>query len=132
MPQADDSARIPAPQGGAAPQGQTEIQGGAAPVYDAVCLRSIRGVMEVFGGKWAFLALEQLHLGTMRFGRLRAALGCSTKSLTDTLRRLKENGVISRRAIPTVPVTVEYALTEKGRAFDAVLLAMKDWGGRWL
>ena len=100
--------------------------------YDAVCLRSIRGVMEVFGGKWAFLVLEQLHIGTMRFGELSKALGVSTKSLTDTLRRLEENGIVSRRAIPTVPVTVEYALTDKGRDFDSVLLAMKDWGGKWL
>ena len=100
--------------------------------YDTVCLRSIQGVMEVFGGKWAFLVLEQLHTGTMRFGELCKALNVSTKSLTDTLRHLEENGIISRRAVPTVPVTVEYALTEKGREFDSVLLAMKDWGARWL
>lgn len=103
-----------------------------AGTYDAVCLRSIRGVMDVFGGKWAFLVLEQLHIGTMRFGELSRALGASTKSLTDTLRHLEENGIIRREAIATVPVTVEYSLTEKGRDFDSVLLAMKDWGSRWL
>lgn len=100
--------------------------------YDAVCLRSIRSVMDVFGGKWAFLVLEQLHIGTMRFSELRRALDVSTKSLTDTLRHLEENGIIRRQVIPTAPVTVEYSLTEKGRAFDTVLLAMKDWGGKWL
>jgi DNA-binding HxlR family transcriptional regulator len=104
----------------------------AAPAYDAVCLRSIRNVMDVFGGKWSFLVLEQLHIGTMRFGELSKALGISTKSLTDTLRRLEENGIIKREAIPTVPVTVEYSLTDKGRAFDSVLLAMKDWSGSWM
>ena len=56
--------------------------------YDAVCLRSIQGVMDVFGGKWAFLVMEQLHIGTMRFSALQKALGVSTKSLTDTLRHL--------------------------------------------
>ncbi len=100
--------------------------------YDAVCLRSIRSVMEVFGGKWAFLVLEQLHIGTMRFNELCKALHVSTKSLTDTLRHLEENGVIRREVIPTVPVTVEYSLTEKGRDFDSVLLAMKGWGEKWL
>jgi len=100
--------------------------------YDAVCLRSIRNVMEVFGGKWAFLVLEQLHIGTMRFGELAKALDVSTKSLTDTLRHLEENGIIERAVHPTVPVTVEYSLTEKGRDFDSVLLAMKDWGSKWL
>ena len=103
-----------------------------ARTYDSVCLTSIRGVMEIFGGKWAFLVLEQLHVGTMRFGDLRRALGVSTKSLTDTLRHLEERGIIERTVYPTVPVTVEYALTEKGRSFDSVLLAMKDWGRAWL
>jgi len=100
--------------------------------YDAVCLRSIRGVMEVFGGKWSFLVLEQLHIGTMRFSDLHRALGISTKSLTDTLKHLESNGIIAREVIPTVPVTVQYSLTEKGRAFDSVLLAMKDWGSTYL
>ena len=100
--------------------------------YDAVCLRSIRCVMDVFGGKWAFLVLEQLHLGTMRFSELTRALDVSTKSLTDTLRHLEENGIVRREVVPTVPVTVNYSLTEKGRAFDAVLLAMKQWGETWL
>jgi DNA-binding HxlR family transcriptional regulator len=109
---------------------ETDLSAGRT--YDAVCLRSIRGVMDVFGGKWAFLVLEQLHIGTMRFSELSKALHISTKSLTDTLRHLEENGIIRRQAIPTVPVTVEYSLTDKGRDFDAVLLAMKDWGGKWL
>ena len=102
------------------------------PMYDAVCLRSIRGVMDVFGGKWSFLVLEQLHLGTMRFHELSKALLISTKSLTDTLRHLETCGIIKREVKPTVPVTVEYSLTDKGRAFDEVLLAMKKWGNDWL
>ena len=100
--------------------------------YDAVCVASIRGVMEIFSGKWSFLVLEQLHVGTMRFGDLRRALGVSTKSLTDTLRHLEAKGIIERTAYPTVPVTVEYSLTDKGRSFDSVLLAMKNWGSEWL
>ena len=99
--------------------------------YDQACLTSIQRIMDLFGGKWACLVVEQLHIGKMRFSALARALGVNTKSLTDTLRRLEENGVISRRVLPTVPVTVEYELTEKGRAFDSVLLAMKDWGRRW-
>ena len=67
------------------------------------------------------------NIGTMRFSDLSKALNVSTKSLTDTLRHLEKNGIISRTVIPTVPVTVQYALTEKGRGFDQVLLAMKAW-----
>lgn len=99
--------------------------------YDAVCLRSIRDVVDIFSGKWSFLVIEQLHIGTMRFNELQKALGVSTKSLTDTLRHLEENGIINRKVKPTVPVTVEYSLTDKGRGLDNVLLAMKDWDHTW-
>jgi len=100
--------------------------------YDAVCLKSIRGVSEIFSGKWCFLVIEQLHIGKMRFSDLHKALDISTKSLTDTLRHLEKYGIIKREAIATVPVTVEYSLSEKGLAFDEVLLAMKKWGEDWL
>lgn len=99
--------------------------------YDAVCVKSVKKVMNVFGGKWAFLVLEQLHIGAMRFSRLQKELGISTKSLTDTLRHMEKEGIIQRHVFPTVPVTVEYSLTEKGYSFDNVLLAMKAWGQRW-
>lgn len=101
------------------------------PAYDSVCINSIHNVMDVFGGKWAFLILEQLHIGTMRFNELSKALGISTKSLTDTLKHLEQNGIIRREVKATVPVTVAYSLTPKGRDFDAVLLAMKAWNLRW-
>lgn len=100
--------------------------------YDHVCVASVRHIMDIFGGKWGFLVLEQLHVGTQRFGEIQKALGVSTKSLTETLRRLEAAGIVNRVAKPTVPVTVEYSLTEKGRAFDSVLVAMKEWGRAWL
>lgn len=99
--------------------------------YDAVCLRSIRNVVEIFSGKWSFLVIEQLHIGTMRFNELGKSLQVSTKSLTDTLRHLEEHGIVRREVKPTVPVTVEYSLTEKGRGFDNVLIAMKEWDQEW-
>lgn len=99
--------------------------------YDAVCLASIKRIAEIFGGKWSLLVLEQLHVGTMRFGELQRALGVSTKSLSETLKSLERNGIVDRTAKATVPVTVEYSLTDKARDFDAVLLAMKEWGARW-
>lgn len=100
--------------------------------YDQACLASIQGIMDIFGGKWAFLVIEQLHIGTMRFSQLAKALDVNTKSLTDTLRRLEDNGIVAREVLPTVPVTVEYSLTEKGRSFDSVMLAMKAWGNQWI
>lgn len=96
------------------------------------CIKSISSVMEVFSGKWSFIILDELHDGPRRFNQLNKSLQINTKSLTDALKQLEQYGVVSRQVYPTVPVTVEYALTEKGRAFDEVLDCMKNWATRWL
>ncbi len=96
------------------------------------CLSTIKQALQVLGGKWSFLVLTQLYIGPQRFNQLRKQLGdINTKSLTDTLRHLEQNEVIQRTVFPTVPVTVEYSLTEKGRDFQAVLLEMYNWGHKW-
>ncbi len=92
----------------------------------------MRGVTEVFSGKWSFPVLEQLRVGTMRFNELQRALGVSTMPLTDTLRHLEANGIVHREAKPTGPVTVEDSLTDKACAFHDLLLAMKAWSEEWL
>lgn len=101
------------------------------PVEDVVCVESIKLIMQVFGSKWAFLVMGELHTGPKRFNQINRSLGCSTKSLTDTLKLLETNGVILRSVQPTRPVTVEYALTEKGRDFENVFVEMRNWGRKW-
>jgi len=101
-------------------------------MLDEKCLPPIREVLYVLGGKWSMLVLAQLYIGPHRFNQLRRALDdISTKALTDTLRHLEQNEMIDRKIFPTVPVTVEYSLTEKGRDFQMVLVAMYNWGLRW-
>lgn len=93
---------------------------------------SIEKALDVIGGKWSFLVLRELFEETKRFGELKKAiLKISPKALTDTLRHLEENQIITRRVYATVPVTVEYSLTEKGRAFNKILKEMKQWGAHW-
>ncbi len=96
------------------------------------CILLTREALDILGGKWSFLVLAQLYLGPRRFNELRKALNpVSTKALTDTLRHLEHNQVILRQVFPTVPVTVEYSLTEKGKDFQAVLGAMYYWAQKW-
>jgi DNA-binding HxlR family transcriptional regulator len=102
------------------------------PLNDAICVQSIGKIMKIFGGKWSFLILGELHTETMRFNELSRNLGVSTKSLSDALKSLESNGVIIRTVQPTTPVTIEYALTEKGRDFERVFLEMREWGKKWL
>ncbi|MBU3811686.1 MAG: helix-turn-helix transcriptional regulator [Candidatus Niameybacter stercoravium] len=99
---------------------------------DQLCVDSIKKVIEIFGGKWSFIIMGELHTGPKRFNELSKKLGISTKSLSDALKSLESNGVITRTVMPTIPVTVEYSLTEKGRDFERVFIEMKEWGKKWL
>ncbi|MBW8349828.1 helix-turn-helix transcriptional regulator [Bacillus sp. IITD106] len=92
---------------------------------------SIEKALNVIGGKWSFLILKQLFEGTKRFGEIQKSIPkISPKALTDTLRHLEENEVVIRKVTPTVPVTVEYSLTEKGQALHKILKEMKIWGSQ--
>lgn len=102
------------------------------PKQPAVIECSIEKTLHVIGGKWAFLVLRELFCGTKRFGELqRTVSGISPKALTDTLRHLEEQGVLERHAFPTVPVTVEYRLTPKGKDLHQILKEMKLWAAKW-
>jgi DNA-binding HxlR family transcriptional regulator len=97
------------------------------------CFFAISHATHVIGGKWSFLVLGQLFCNDrQRFNQLRKKLGnISTKSLTDTLRHLEQNEIIHREVFPTVPVTVEYSLTDKGKDFKRVISEMRNWGQKW-
>ncbi|WP_224752782.1 winged helix-turn-helix transcriptional regulator [Metabacillus arenae] len=93
---------------------------------------SIEKALNVIGGKWSFLVLRELFEGTKRFGQLQKAISkVSPKALTDTLRHLEDHNVLIRNVYPTVPVTVEYTLTEKGQALHKIIKEMKKWGAYW-
>ena len=102
------------------------------PLDDQLCVESIKEIMKIFGGKWSFIIMGELHNGPKRFNELGRNLGISTKSLSDALKNLESNQIIKRKVIPTVPVTVEYSLTDKGRDFERVFMEMKEWGRKWL
>ena len=97
-----------------------------------LCYPAIVAAIEVVSGKWSYSVISQLCKGTQRFNQLHRSLaGISIKSLTDTLRHLEQRGIVSRKVFPTVPVTVEYSLTESGMAYSEVLIQMRDWGVKW-
>ena len=93
----------------------------------------VEKALVVIGGKWSFLIIKHLFTGTKRFGELRKLLDISSpKTLTDALRNLEANEIITRRVEPTIPPKVFYTLTEKGEAFEAIIIEMKLWGEKWL
>ena len=102
------------------------------PLDDMLCVDSIKNIMNIFGGKWTFVIMGELHTGTKRFNELGRKLGISTKSLSDALKNLELHGVVVRTVHSTTPVTVEYSLTDKGRDFERVFIEMREWGKKWL
>ena len=83
----------------------------------------------LIGSKWKLLILRNLQERPWRFNELRRDLeGVSQKVLTDSLRSMEADGIITRTVYPEVPPRVEYALTELGRSLKPILDAMVDWG----
>lgn len=94
--------------------------------YSANC--PTRMVLDRIADKWAVLLLGLLAREPMRFNRLRREVeGLSQKMLAQTLRSLERDGLVSRSAFATVPVTVEYAITPLGRTLADTVDALRVW-----
>lgn len=89
----------------------------------------VSSTIALIGGKYKALLLWHLTDKTLRFGQLRRLVPEATaKMLTQQLRELEADGLISREVYPVVPPRVEYSLTEQGRSLFPILRAMYDWG----
>lgn len=93
----------------------------------------IRNTMEIIQGKWTFSIIFLLMKeGTMRYGQLAKILDMiSARILSKELHEIVENGIATRKIYPTVPPTVEYTLTEKGKDLYDVSVALRDWGRKY-
>ena len=95
-------------------------------VYEDRC--PTRLVLDRLADKWALLILDRLEDGPVRFNHLRRDIkGISQKVLSQTLKKLERDGLVTRTVTPTVPVTVEYALTPLGRALGETAAALTHW-----
>ncbi|MCF3132541.1 winged helix-turn-helix transcriptional regulator [Streptomyces olivochromogenes] len=97
--------------------------------YDAF----IRGcptnqLLDRISDKWVSLVVAALAAGPMRYSDLgRRIAGVSPKMLTQTLRSLERDGLLTRTVTPSVPVRVDYELTPLGASLACLLTAVKDW-----
>ena len=91
-----------------------------------VCLLDL--AVELFRGKWKAIILCHLNRGEKRFLELqRITSGVSQKVLTEKLRELEEDGLITKVVYPVVPPRVEYFLTDKGKELAVILDSLEDW-----
>ncbi len=95
-------------------------------VYDAAC--PTRLVLNRITDKWTVLAVNALAQDTKRFSTLQREIGgVSQKMLTQTLRGLERDGLVTRTIYPTVPPKVEYTLTPLGRTLLGLVDAIRVW-----
>lgn len=87
-----------------------------------------RQLLDALSDKWVTLVLTALADGPRRYSELaRAIAGVSQKMLTQTLRTLERDGLLTRSVTASVPVRVDYALTPLGRSVLPVVAAIKGW-----
>ncbi len=94
--------------------------------YLAAC--PARQLLDRISDKWVSLVLNALADGPRRYSDLsRTIAGISQKMLTQTMRALERDGLVSRSVTPSVPVRVDYALTPLGVSLLPLMRAIKDW-----
>jgi len=93
---------------------------------------SVAQAMDIVGDKWAMLIVRDTFYGFHRFSDYQKSLGVARNILADRLGQLVEGGVLERRQTKPDVERYEYFLTEKGEALLPVLVALIQWGDRWV
>jgi DNA-binding HxlR family transcriptional regulator len=94
--------------------------------YDSKCPTRI--VLDRIADKWTVLVLGLLSENPLRFNQLRRAIdGLTQKMLSQTLKALERDGLVSRKVTPSVPIAVEYSITPLGRTLAATIDGLRIW-----
>jgi DNA-binding HxlR family transcriptional regulator len=92
----------------------------------------ISATLEVVGERWSFLILRGAFNGLRHFEEFQSTLGIARNILSNRLGRLVEHEILRRQADSSDRRKIVYRLSEKGRALLPVLVAMRQWGERWV
>jgi DNA-binding HxlR family transcriptional regulator len=93
---------------------------------------SLAAVLALLGERWTLLAVREMGYGVHRFDQIAAYTGASRDILANRLRTLTDAGVVERRRYSEHPPRYEYHLTEAGRELRPALLALTQWGDKWV
>ncbi len=107
-------------------KGMSEYRESRWNMMKSVC--PTRQVLDRIANKWTMLVIISLQDGTLRFSELRNRIeGISQKMLTQTLRGLESDGLVTRTVYPSVPVTVKYSLTQLGHSLATAVDVLRGW-----
>jgi DNA-binding HxlR family transcriptional regulator len=93
---------------------------------------ALPAALEAVGERWSFLILRGAFNGLHHFEEYQSTLGIARNILSNRLSRLVENDILQREPDPADRRKVAYHLTQKGRELLPVLIAMRQWGERWV
>jgi DNA-binding HxlR family transcriptional regulator len=100
----------------------------------STCCPQYHRAVELVGRRWTGAILMVLiEQGPLRFSEFKQAVPTlSDRLLSERMKELESEGIVARRVIDDTPIRVEYALTEKGRALEPAVVALKRWAHSWL
>jgi DNA-binding HxlR family transcriptional regulator len=93
---------------------------------------SIAHILDVIGEGWSMLIIREAFFGIHRFEEFQRHLGIARNILTSRLKKLCDNGILERVPIKTGAKRHEYLLTHKGKELMPLLIALTQWGDRWI
>ncbi len=93
---------------------------------------AIPAALEAVGERWSFLILRGAFNGLQHFEEFQSTLGIARNILSNRLARLVDNEILRREPDPADRRKIAYKLTEKGRSLLPVLIALRQWGERWV
>src|SRR4051794_31479327 len=88
--------------------------------------------IEILSKRWNGLIINQLFFGSQRFCTISSSMPISGRLLSERLKELENEGIVTREVFPEVPVRVEYTLTEKGLALKNVFKEIDRWSQEWV
>lgn len=94
--------------------------------------RSVALVLELIGEGWSMLIIREAYLGTRRFESFQSQLGIARNILTARLKKLCQNEILERVPIKPDAKRHEYLLTNKGKELMPLLVALTQWGDKWV
>jgi DNA-binding HxlR family transcriptional regulator len=90
---------------------------------------ALQEILGVIGGKWSMSIIYALFPGKKRFSELeRLVPNINTRMLAKELKNMESNGIVTRAVFATVPPTVEYTLTVKGKKLEPIISELYKWG----
>src|SRR5688572_12323794 len=108
------------------------ITGRAMEQHDGELWCPLNATLGLMNRRWTLHIIRALLEGKKRFNEIGRTYNINPRTLSDRLRELEAEGLLTRRVISTMPPNVEYELTEKGMALNCIVEALAEWGRRWM